>query len=169
MPDENHRTTRGESAAADHPGSPSRRRFLDWLLGTSIGALVVAGIYPVLRFLAPPRIPEATTYQVQAGAINDPELMTAGFKILRFGQEPVILIRVGEGDFRAFSATCTHLACIVTYRPEKRLIWCWCHDGVYDLNGKNIAGPPPRPLTAFRVRTLAGEAGKPASLVVEKA
>lgn len=153
----------------DRPRAPSRRRFLDWLLGTSVGALALAALYPIARFLSPPRVPEATTYRVEAGPVNDPELMTAGFKILRFGQEPVILIRVGDGNFRAFSATCTHLACIVTYRPEKRLIWCWCHNGVYDLNGKNIAGPPPRPLTPFVVRTVAAELGMPAALVVEKA
>lgn len=69
--------------------------------------------------------------------------MSAGFKILRFGLEPVILIRVAEGDFRAFSVTCTHLACIVTYRPELKLNWCCCHDGIYYSNGKNIGGPPP--------------------------
>jgi cytochrome b6-f complex iron-sulfur subunit len=147
----------------------SRRKFLNWLLGSSVGALVLATLYPVVRFLSPPRVPEATTDRVDAGPVNDPELMTAGFKILRFGSEPVILIRVGDADFRAFSATCTHLGCTVTYRAEKRLIWCWCHNGVYDLTGKNIAGPPPRPLTPFVVHEVPAEAGEPPALVVEKA
>jgi Rieske Fe-S protein len=30
-------------------------------------------------------------------------------------------------------------------------IWCACHNGRYDLTGKNVAGPPPRPLEAFDV------------------
>jgi Rieske Fe-S protein len=30
-------------------------------------------------------------------------------------------------------------------------IWCACHNGYYDMNGRNIAGPPPRPLTEYKV------------------
>lgn len=147
----------------------ARRRLLNWFLGTSVGALLASMLYPVVRFLTPPKLAEAVTGQVYAGFVNDPELVEKQFKILRFGQDPVILIKVGENDFRAFSAVCTHLACIVTFRRDKQLIWCYCHDGVYDLNGKNIAGPPPRPLAPFKVHVLPPEAGQPAKLVVERA
>ena len=52
---------------------------------------------------------------------------------------------------RPSAATCTHLACTVQYRPERSDIWCACHDGVYDANGTNVSGPPPRPLTKIDV------------------
>jgi Rieske Fe-S protein len=39
----------------------------------------------------------------------------------------------------------------VQYRDEKQEIWCACHNGVYDLNGKNVSGPPPRPLEEYKV------------------
>lgn len=146
-----------------------RRRFLNWFLGTSLGALFASIAYPVLRYLNPPHLPEASTNRVEAGFVNDLELLDQGFKILRFGNEPVILIRVAENDFRAFSAVCTHLDCIVTFRKDRRLIWCYCHNGVYDLKGINIGGPPPRPLTPYEVHVVAGEDGQPDSLVVEKA
>lgn len=146
-----------------------RRRFLNWLLGTSAGALVTSVLYPVLRFLSPPRVPEATTNQVEAGSTNDPELVERGFKIVRFGAEPVILIRLSETDFRAFAATCTHLDCIVEYRRDRQLVWCNCHNGAYDLTGRNVAGPPPRPLTPFKVHLVPGSGGRPATLVVERA
>ena len=98
-----------------------RRQWLDWFLGTSVGALVAAVLYPVLRYVSPPKVPEAATHQVEAGLTNDPELLEKGFKILRFGADPVILIRLSETEFRALSATCTHLDCIVEYRrPEQR-------------------------------------------------
>jgi Rieske Fe-S protein len=61
------------------------------------------------------------------------------------------LVRTESGDFRAFSAICTHLNCTVQYRDDIAHIWCACHNGHYDLNGRNIAGPPPRPLEAFVV------------------
>lgn len=36
-------------------------------------------------------------------------------------------------------------------RNWRQDIWCACHNGVYDLNGKNISCPPPRPLEPFKV------------------
>lgn len=146
----------------------SRRRFLRWFLGTAVGALFASVAYPVLRFVNPPEVPEAATNQVDAGTVNDPELRERGFKIVRFGAEPVILLRVAEGEFRAFAATCTHLDCIVEYRQAERKIWCNCHDGVYDLEGRNIAGPPPRPLERYTVHVVESSGSGPASLVVEK-
>jgi Rieske Fe-S protein len=156
------------SSEAERPPMLSRRSLLDWMLGTSAGALLVSVAYPVLRYLSPPRVPEATTRQVEAGPVNDPELLKTGFKIVRFGTEPVILIRVGEDDFRAFSATCTHLACIVEFQKPERRIFCNCHGGIYDLNGRNVAGPPPRPLDRYEVNRVA-KAGQPDELVVTRA
>jgi Rieske Fe-S protein len=60
---------------------------------------------------------------------------------------------------RAFNALCTHIDCTVKYRADKGDIFCACHEGVYDLNGRNISGPPPRPLEVYKV-TLRGERGQ---------
>jgi Rieske Fe-S protein len=68
-----------------------------------------------------------------------------------FGSAPVLLVRTPAGELRAFSATCTHLDCTVQYRPDLEHVWCACHNGHYDLEGRNIAGPPPRPLTPFDI------------------
>jgi len=146
---------------------PERRRFLNWFLGTSLGAVLTTALYPILRFMSPPRIPEATTNQVEAGDTSDAQLMEKGFKIIRFGAEPVILLMVAAGEFRAFSATCTHLDCIVGYQKEQGRIWCNCHGGAYDLNGRNVSGPPPRPLTAFKVNLVA-KGSEPAKIVVSR-
>ncbi len=146
-----------------------RRRFLNWFLGTSIGALCASVLYPVARFVSPPVVPEATTRTVEAGPTNDPDLLERGFKIVRFGSEPVILIRVSETDFRAFAGTCTHLDCIVEYQKGPRRIWCNCHNGEYDLQGRQVAGPPPRPLAPFKVALVSGGSGQPDSIVVSKA
>jgi cytochrome b6-f complex iron-sulfur subunit len=150
--------------------SESRRRdFLSWLLGGSMASLVAWLVYPVLRFVNPPPVPEATASQVDAGATNDPAFQEKGFKIVRFGDDPVILIRVAEDEFRAFSATCTHLSCIVTYQRAKTRIWCNCHNGVYDLTGRVVSGPPPRPLQAYKVDLVAQGPERPRSVVISKA
>jgi Rieske Fe-S protein len=146
-----------------------RRRFLNWFLASSAGAFLASVLYPILRFISPPRIPESTAAQVEAGLTSDPELVEKGFKIVRFGAEPVILIRVSDTDYRAFAATCTHLDCIVEYRKGNQMVWCNCHNGQYDLTGRNVAGPPPRPLTAYRVHLASKGSGQPATLVVAKA
>lgn len=148
----------------------TRRRLLSWFLTTSVGALVMAILYPVARFLTPPEVAAASANQVEAGRTNDPELIDKGFKIIQFGSDPVIVIHVADDDYRAFSAVCTHLSCIVSYRSKLQLIWCYCHNGVYDLTGKNIAGPPPRPLAPYKVHITPGKTpGEPGTLVVTKA
>ena len=147
---------------------PERRRFINWFLGTSVGALMVSVLYPIVRYVSPPRIPEAGTAQVEAGATDDPLLREQGFKIVRFGADPVIVVRAAENDYRAFSATCTHLDCIVGFQKDRNRIWCNCHGGAYDLTGRNIAGPPPRPLTAFKVHLVPKSEGT-STIVVSKA
>jgi Rieske Fe-S protein len=71
--------------------------------------------------------------------------------IFKFGSRPGILVRTPSGELRAFSARCTHLDCTVQYRDDIGHIWCACHNGHFDLNGRNIAGPPPEPLEAYDV------------------
>jgi Rieske Fe-S protein len=126
-----------------------RRKLLNILLGTSVGATLVAILYPILKFMIPPEVIEATQTSVVAGRAN--ELPPNSGKIFKFGNKPALLVRTPTGEYKAFSAVCTHLDCIVQYRPDLRLIWCACHNGQYNLSGKNIAGPPPRPLEEYAV------------------
>jgi Rieske Fe-S protein len=67
------------------------------------------------------------------------------------------LVRTPEGDYRALSAICTHLNCTVQYRAREQDIWCACHNGVYDLSGRNLSGPPPRPLELYEVHVRGDE------------
>ncbi len=134
---------------ANTPKSPSRRKFLDYLLGTSAVATLGAILYPIFKFMVPPQVIEAQQNSVPVG--KNAEIATNSGKIFKFGSKPGIIIRTETGDLRAFNAVCTHLACIVQYDPKSKQIICACHNGIYDLNGKNIGGPPPRPLEAFAV------------------
>jgi cytochrome b6-f complex iron-sulfur subunit len=78
-------------------------------------------------------------------------------RIFKFGSRPGILVRTPSGELRAFSARCTHLDCTVQYREDLSHIWCACHNGHFDLNGRNIAGPPPEPLQTFDVNERGGQ------------
>jgi Rieske Fe-S protein len=143
------------SPGSSGSASPSRRSFLDYLLGTSTIATLGAILYPILRFMSPPQIIEATQNSVVAGKVN--ELANNSGKIFKFGSEPGILVRTDSGELTACSAICTHLSCIVQYRPDIKQIWCACHNGHYTVHGKNISGPPPRPLDEYKVNTRGDE------------
>jgi len=130
---------------------PTRRSFIDYLLGTSAIATLGAIVYPIFRFMQPPQIVESAENSVVAAKLN--ELPNNSGKIFKFGNKPGIVVRTDTGELKAFSAVCTHLECIVQYRAETKQIWCACHNGQYNLSGQNIGGPPPRPLEEYQVNT----------------
>src|SRR5215471_12033915 len=130
----------------------SRRRVLEVLMGSGIVASLVSFIYPILKFVLPPRTTEADSDMVVA-KVN--ELPPNSAKLFPFGERPAILIRKSDGSYVALTAVCTHLNCTVQYRAGEHDIWCACHNGVYSLQGHNVSGPPPRPLEEFEVHMRA--------------
>ncbi|MGD0589719.1 MAG: Rieske (2Fe-2S) protein [Bacteroidota bacterium] len=131
------------------PENQSKRDFLRWVLAGGVTAFLGAVLYPIFAYLIPPKQAEVEVSSVKAGKLSEMEKESG--KIIKFGAKPVILIRTATGEVRAFSAVCTHLDCTVQFRKDFGMIWCACHNGKYDLNGRNISGPPPRPLDEFRV------------------
>ncbi len=144
----------GKPEALEAPARP-RRRFIEFLLGGGLVASAVSFLYPVLRYLIPPLAADLGGDTVVAGRVGELKRNTG--KIFRFGSRPALLVLSADGEYRAMSATCTHLNCTVQYRSDLRQIWCACHNGFYDLSGRNIAGPPPRPLEAFEVHVRGEE------------
>ncbi len=133
------------------PRPLERRSLLGWFLGTSVGAFLASILYPVTRFLVPPRAEESSAMSVTLD-INPATVRPNSGQIFKFGSRPGILVRTAAGDLRAFTAVCTHLQCTVQYREDLQHIWCACHNGHFDpVTGRNIAGPPPRPLEAYTV------------------
>ena len=134
---------------------PLRRRLVEMLLGSGLFASVVSALYPVLRYIVPPAVVDLGGDEIVAAKVGD--LKPNGSKIVRFGTRPVLLLMTGEGEYRALSAVCTHLSCTVQYRSDLHQIWCACHNGLYDLNGRNVSGPPPRPLQTYQVHVRGDE------------
>ena len=58
-----------------------------------------------------------------------------------------------DAEFIAFSVNCTHLGCPVRWLQDADLFMCPCHGGVYYFDGTVAAGPPPKPLIRYDVRT----------------
>jgi len=132
-----------------HQVRPARRRLVEILVSGGMFASIVSFFYPVLKYLVPPAIPDLGEDEVVAGKVGD--LKPNGSRVFRFGNRPALLLLTAEGEYRCVSAVCTHLGCTVQYRSDLVEIWCACHNGTYGLDGRNVSGPPPRPLEAFQV------------------
>ena len=134
----------------------SRRKILNWFLGTTGGALMVSILYPLARYLIPPKAEESAALAVTL-SVKAKEMKPNSGQIFRFGNRPGILVSTPTGELRAFAGICTHLDCTVQYRADIQHIWCACHNGHFDLTGKNIEGPPPRPLESYDVAVRSDE------------
>jgi cytochrome b6-f complex iron-sulfur subunit len=131
------------------------RRWINILLGTGVVASIASFLYPAIRYIIPTQVSESTSRSVVAGNVNELKLNSG--KIFKFGSRPALLVHTIDGGWKAFSAVCTHLNCTVQYRADRRDIWCACHNGVYDLTGRNVSGPPPRPLEEYDVHVQGDE------------
>lgn len=136
-------------------GKAPRRRVVEVLLGSGLAASVVSFLYPVLRYLVPPAVANLGGDEIVACKVGD--LKANSSKVFPFGSRPGILLLTADGQYRALSAVCTHLGCTVQYKSDSHQIWCGCHNGFYDLSGRNVSGPPPRPLEEFEVHVRGTE------------
>ena len=129
----------------------TRREFINYILGGAFSALVASEVYSLFRYITPPEGAETAVSSVVAAKKG--ELAPNSGKIFKFGDKPGILINTPSGELRAFNAVCTHLNCTVQYDSQAKYILCACHNGHFDLAGKVISGPPPRPLEQYKVNT----------------
>ena len=132
-----------------------RRTFVNLFLGGSLLGTVISFLYPVIRYLIPPRQAEAAAKRILAAKAG--ELAPNSAKFFRFGSTAAVLVNTSEGQLRAFSAVCTHLTCTVRYEADTGTLFCPCHNGRFDLAGNVISGPPPRPLESYDVEISGGD------------
>ena len=93
----------------------TRRDFLNLIKGT--GAVVGAGAVaaPVVAYFYPPRLEEMPSEPVLVCA--EEELPPGTSRTVKFGRYPAIVLHL-ESGLKAYSAVCTHFACIVKWNPE---------------------------------------------------
>lgn len=80
------------------------------------------------------------------------EIQPGGTYLFQYAGSPGILFQEEDGAFRAFSLVCTHLACNVVWKPDRKEFYCPCHDGLFDAQGNVLSGPPPSPLEQWPVQ-----------------
>jgi len=97
---------------------------------------------------APSSAPSATSGASSAsGALaTTSEIPVGSGKI--FTSEKVVVTQPEAGEFKCFSAICTHMGCLVS-TISNGTIDCPCHGSQYSItNGSVVAGPAPKPLPA---------------------
>ena len=132
---------------------PNQRRFfLTVTLGGLGAVLAVAAGWPVFRFLAPgTKTAKAATVEIPRNSINVGEA-----HFFTYRERPAVLLRKGTDQFIALSAVCTHLGCIVQWKPDQNEFLCPCHGGRFSTDGAVLGGPPPKPLESIPV-VVAGD------------
>jgi menaquinol-cytochrome c reductase iron-sulfur subunit len=145
----------------------SRRDFFKTsaaLVGGFIGAAI--GIPSIAFLISPSLRKEADSSEIDLGAVDKyPVGIPTLFEFTRTqvnGWERtgvnhgVFVVRPDDKTVRVFSNICTHLGCRVSWHPNLQHYVSPCHDGHFDILGKNVGGPPPRPLDEYQTRIDAG-------------
>ncbi|MBI5091808.1 MAG: Rieske (2Fe-2S) protein [Candidatus Hydrogenedentes bacterium] len=146
---------------ADGPGGATmgRRGFVKAGIGAMSVCYVGAVAYPVYRYLAAPAKRAEETAKISQIALPMDKLPPAGTALtFMFGSRPALLIHLADGTKVCLDAVCTHLGCTVKFETDLQRIHCACHGGVYDARtGKNVSGPPPKPLKPYKVEFANGQ------------
>ena len=127
----------------------TRRTFLNTLFG---GSLLVfgSGVFSALWKFAFPTVGKEPDFAV----LNQKDfagIPVNSVKAFAWGGTVGLFFKKADGTVAALKGVCTHMDCNVDYRPAEKKFFCACHEGWFDESGKNIAGPPPRPLQFFDV------------------
>lgn len=138
----------------------TRKDFIRVLGGFFAAIWTAFATYPFFRYLmsgAEKKTGEdSQVTSLSLGKADD--FIPGSSKNFKFGSIPALMVRTEDGVYHAYNAICTHLGCTVQFSSEKKHIFCACHGGQFDAaSGKNLAGPPPKPLAALKAEVISGE------------
>ena len=141
----------------------SRRNFLSVATWSIAGFIGAAMAIPAIAYIIGPALKRTDTQNwIRLGSASKVELNTPTlFKttverqtgwIVNEEELSFYVLTENGRDYIAMSNICTHLGCRVRWITEDEDFFCPCHNGVFDKEGKVIAGPPPRPLDRYEVK-----------------
>jgi menaquinol-cytochrome c reductase iron-sulfur subunit len=145
------------------PHHISRREFVA-LTTAAVGALIGAVIgLPAIAYLIEPALKGTSTDtwiplgKLDSFPVGTPTLATFTRSKVNGWEKSttsygVYVQRNSQNEISVFSNICTHLSCHVNWNADQKEYICPCHDGHFDINGKVVSGPPPRPLDTFQTK-----------------
>lgn len=139
-------------------GELSRRQWLArcfWAASATVAAVLSA---PLVGYFLGPLLRKRTEFKVRLGRLDDfpPEIpQRVEFALRRRdgwvteeGRRAAWVVRRGQ-EAVVFDPRCTHLSCAYHWHTETKQFLCPCHNGLYDIAGRVVGGPPPRPLDSY--------------------
>lgn len=144
-----------------------RRSFLGRISAIVSASFFAQFILPIWRYVFPGMSREPDKVEFSKDMLTQLNALEPG-RCLRFqwGGVPGLALRAQDGELRVFKGVCTHADCNVAWRSETNDFFCACHEGRYDEFGKNIEGPPPRPLARLFVELWGSPETKITKLIV---
>jgi len=142
--------------------SPDRRSFLEGIIKGSATLIAFATTLPAIGFLLRPIIAKPKKRKAKVIFKSPEDANSSTFVVARYeGLEDtapgVFVKKGGDGAYVIISAACTHAGCSVDWKSEEKQFFCPCHQGKFDESGKNIAGPPPKPLERLTASLVDGQ------------
>ena len=141
----------------------SRRDALIRGTGLGMGLVGVMLSVPAVGFLLSPLFLKqqpswSTVGPIDEIPVNKPTALIADVAVGTGYPTPAVkrvvyVVKKQDGGFKALSNICTHMQCDVHWDERQGNFLCPCHGGLYDIDGKNIGGPPPQPLAQWVHRT----------------
>ncbi|MCL5020462.1 MAG: ubiquinol-cytochrome c reductase iron-sulfur subunit [Bacteroidetes bacterium] len=129
----------------------TRRQFLNRVLTAGVAVIAAYVVYPILRYFTPPAVALGGANKVFVTTTDDMKLNSA--KFFRFLDQPAVLVRLPNGNYKALSAKCTHMGCTVAFETKGDYFLCECHGSEFSINGKVLKGPAIEPLPVYNVST----------------
>ncbi len=128
----------------------SRRTFLNTLLGGWAIAFILGGAAALWKFAFPTLGKEPDFVVLNKKEYGD--IPPNSVKPFAWGGKLGLFFRKSDGTTAALKGVCTHMECNITYKPDQKKFYCACHKGWFDEAGKNVEGPPPKPLEFFEIQ-----------------
>src|SRR5574337_45574 len=119
--------------------------FIGAVMAVALGGF---GVIPALKKRPPGWSDAGTTADLPVDQPHERrffELIKSGWQSEK-QERSVWIVRKADGSVAAFSASCPHLGCGFRWIAERNRFECPCHGSIFDINGKVLAGPAPRPL-----------------------
>jgi Rieske Fe-S protein len=128
----------------------TRRTFLNTLFGGWLLAFFSGTAYALFKFAFPTLGKEPDFVILKPDDFMN--IPPNSVKPFAWGGKLGFFYKKSDNTTFALKGVCTHMECNVTYKPEVKKFYCACHKGWFDEDGKNIEGPPPKPLEFFDVK-----------------
>lgn len=139
-----------------------RRTFLTRATAFIMGLMGLALSIPLVGYVISPAFRRQARDWAEAGSVD--ELKAGVPRELSYvvtvqdgwlkttAMKSVWAVRQADGGVTVFSPLCTHLGCGYRWNSDDLTFKCPCHNSIFNIDGKVIAGPAPRPLDRLPVK-----------------